>query len=464
MMKNYIDLIDEYKEQMLKDLKDAISIKSVAGEAEGDAPFGKGVQEAFDHMLALGQREGFITKNVDNYGGHIEYKGEGDGIFALIGHLDVVPEGSGWQYDPYGGEVIGDKMFGRGTIDDKGPTMAAFYAMKALKDSGFKPRKDIRLILGLDEETDWKGMNYYMEHEEKPDSGFAPDADFPVIHCEKGLIIFDVVKSLENTKTSGVHLVSFEGGNAPNMVADRAKIVVKGEDISDKIEEYKKNCNYDLVCEKVGEHLEITAKGISAHGAMPEEGLNAITILFEAIKDIEFNNVDVNAFIKFYNDTIGFDYHGERFGCGFEDEPSGKLNFNVGKFKLNESEARLTINIRYPATMKEEDIYNGMNNVTGPMNYSVERLDHLAPLYVPKNHSLVKVLMDVYQEFTGDMESQPLVIGGATYARTVPNCVAFGPVFPGEDAVEHQADEYISIPGMVKAAKIFAEAIYRLTK
>lgn len=464
MMKNYIDLIDEYKEQMLKDLKDAISIKSVAGDAEGDAPFGKGVQEAFDHMLALGQREGFITKNVDNYGGHIEYKGEGDGIFALIGHLDVVPEGSGWQHDPYGGEVIGDKMFGRGTIDDKGPTMAAFYAMKALKDSGFKPQKDIRLILGLDEETDWKGMNYYMEHEEKPDSGFAPDADFPVIHCEKGLIIFDVVKSLENTKTSGVHLVSFEGGNAPNMVADRAKIVVEGEDISDKIEEYKKNCNYDLVCEKVGDYLEITAKGISAHGAMPEEGLNAITILFEAIKDIEFNNLDVNAFIKFYNDTIGFDYHGERFGCGFEDEPSGKLNFNVGKFKLNESEARLTINIRYPATMKEEDIYNGMNNVTGPMNYSVERLDHLAPLYVPKNHALVKVLMDVYQEFTGDMESQPLVIGGATYARTVPNCVAFGPVFPGEDAVEHQADEYISISGMVKAAKIFAEAIYRLTK
>lgn len=463
-MKNYIDLIDDYKDQMLADLKEAISIKSVAGEAEGEFPFGKGVHDSFEHMLTLGQREGFATKNVDNFGGHIEYKGQGDGIFALIGHLDVVPEGSGWQHDPYGGEIVGDKMFGRGTIDDKGPTMAAFYAIKALKDSGFKPRKDIRLILGLDEETDWKGMNYYMEHEEKPDSGFAPDADFPVIHCEKGLIIFDVVKPLDNTHTSGLHLVSFEGGNAPNMVADRAKIVVTGEDISDKIEEYKKNSKHDIVCEKVGEHFEIMAKGISAHGAMPEEGLNAITILFEAIKGIEFNNVDVNAFIKFYNGTIGFDYHGERFGCGFEDEPSGKLNFNVGKFKLNESEARLTINIRYPATLKEEDIYSGMNNVTGPMKYSVERLDHLAPLYVPKDHDLVKVLMEVYQEFTGDTESQPLVIGGATYARTVPNCVAFGPVFPGEDAVEHQSDEYISISGMVRATKIFAEAIYRLTK
>ncbi len=463
-MKNYIELIDGYKDQMLEDLKKAIAIKSVAGEAEGNCPFGKGVQAAFDNMLVLGEREGFTTKNVDNYGGHIEFKGEGDGIFALIGHLDVVPEGSGWEHDPYGGEIIGDKMFGRGTIDDKGPTMAAFYAMKALKDSGFKPRKDIRLILGLDEETDWKGMNYYMEHEETPDSGFAPDADFPVIHCEKGLIVFDVVKRLNNTNKSGLRLISFEGGNAPNMVADRAKIVITGGDISDKIEEYKKNSKHDIVCEKVGDTLEITAKGISAHGAMPEEGLNAITILFEAIKDIEFNNSEVNTFVKFYNDTIGFDYHGERFGCGFEDEPSGKLNFNVGKFKLNELEARLTINIRYPATMQEDDIYNGMDTIVGPMGYSIERLDHLAPLYVPKDHALVKVLMDVYQEFTGDMKSEPLVIGGATYARTVPNSVAFGPVFPGEAAVEHQADEYISISGMVKATKIFAEAIYRLTK
>ncbi|MBN7774322.1 dipeptidase PepV [Clostridium aminobutyricum] len=463
-MGNYLELIDQYKDQMLRDLQEIVAIKSVAGEPEGDSPFGKGVQDALDAMLAIGEREGFAAKNVDNYGGHLEFKGDGDGIFALVGHLDVVPEGSGWVHEPYGGEIVGDKMFGRGTIDDKGPTMAAFYAMKALKDSGFKPRKDIRLILGLDEETDWDGMKYYMAHEEIPDSGFAPDADFPVIYCEKGLIVFDVMKSLHNVNASGLRLVRFEGGNAPNMVADRAKLVVTGGDISDKIAEYKKNSGYDITCERVEDCLEISAKGISAHGAMPEVGLSAITILFDAVKDIEFNNSEVNAFIKFYNDTIGFDYHGERFGCAFEDEPSGKLNFNVGLFKLDETEARLTINIRYPATMDVEDVYLGMETVVGPTGYSIERKDHLAPLYVPKDHALVKVLMEVYQEFTGDKESEPLAIGGATYARTVPNSVAFGPVFPGEEAVEHQADEYISISGMIKATKIFAEAIYRWTK
>ncbi len=197
---------------------------------------------------------------------------------------------------------------------------------------------------------------------------------------------------------------------------------------------------------------------------MPELGTNAITILFEAVKNIEFNDADVNEFIKFYNEHIGFDYNGERFGCGFEDEPSGKLNFNVGIFKLDETEAKLTINVRYPATFEEDDIYNGMDSVIAPRGYVIEKQDHLAPLYVPKDHALVKVLMEVYQEFTGDKESEPLVIGGATFARAVPNSVAFGPVFPGEEAVEHQANEYISISGMIKATKIFAEAIYRLTK
>lgn len=463
-MGNYLELVDQYKDQMLRDLQQMISIKSVAEAPEGDSPFGKGVQAALDAMLAIGDREGFITKNVDNYGGHIEFKGEGDGIFALVGHLDVVPEGSGWEHEPYGGEIVGDQLFGRGAIDDKGPTMAAFYAMKALKDSGFKPRKDIRLILGLDEETDWDGMRYYMKHEETPDSGIAPDADFPVIYCEKGLIVFDIVKKLDQAKANGLRLVSFEGGNAPNMVADRAKLVIAGGDISERIAAYKEKSGHVITCEKVGDYFEISAKGVSAHGAMPELGLSAITILFEAIKEIEFNDAAVNAFIRFYNENIGFDYHGERFGCGFEDEPSGKLNFNVGLFSLNESEARLTINIRYPATMDVEDVYSGMDTVVGPAGYAIERKDHLAPLYVPKDHPLVKVLMDVYQEFTGDTKSEPLAIGGATYARTVPNSVAFGPVFPGEKAVEHQADEYISISGIMKATKIFAEAIYRWTK
>lgn len=461
-MKDFNQIIDQYKDDMINDLSELIAIRSVAEETGGEHPFGEGVHQAFEAMLAMGKRDGFEVKNVDNYGGHIEFKGEGDGIFALLGHLDIVPEGSGWDTDPYKATIIGDKLFGRGSIDDKGPTIVGYYAMKALKEAGFKPKKDIRLIIGLDEETNWDGIKYYMEKETTPDMGFAPDADFPVIHCEKGLIIFDVIKKLTSNEETGTHLVSLSGGTAANMVADTAEVVIKGKDAKEIIEKYVSQHDYDITVTEEADTIKVTVKGVSAHGAMPEEGLNAITILCEALQDINFDNEDVNAFFKFYNETIGFDFNGQRFGIGFEDEPSGKLNFNVGILKIDGDEIRLTINVRYPATLKEEDIYNGIETIN--RGYEIEKVDHLEPLYVPKDYELVKVLMEVYQEFTGDMQSQPLVIGGATYARTVPNCVAFGPVFPGQDSVEHQPNEYFSIESMIKSAKMYAEAIYRLCK
>ena len=461
-MKDFNQIIDQYRDDMIKDLSDLIEIRSIAEEAGGEHPFGEAVHQAFETMLAMGKRDGFETKNVDNYGGHIEFKGEGDGIFALLGHLDVVPEGSGWDTDPYKATIDGDKLIGRGAIDDKGPTIAGYYAMKALKEAGFKPKKDIRLIVGLDEETNWDGIKYYMDRETTPDMGFAPDADFPVIHCEKGLIIFDLIKKLTSNEEKGTHLVSINGGTAANMVADRAEAVIKGEGVREVVEKYINEHEYDITVSEVDDAIKISVKGVAAHGAMPEEGLNAITILCELLGAVSFDNEDVKEFFKFYNETIGFDFHGERFGIGFEDEPSGKLNFNVGILKVDSEEIRLTVNVRYPATLKEEDIYNGIETIN--RGYEIERVDHLDPLYVPKDHELVEVLMEVYQEFTGDMVSKPLVIGGATYARTVPNCVAFGPVFPGQAQVEHQPNEYISIDSMIKSTKMYAEAIYRLCK
>lgn len=461
-MKDYIELIDHYKDDMIKDLSNVISIKSIVGEKEGEYPFGREVHRAFETMLNIGKRDGFKTKNVDNYGGHIEFTGEEESIFALLGHLDIVPEGSGWDTNPYEATIVNNKLIGRGAVDDKGPTIAAYYAMKALKDSGFKPKKTIRLILGLDEETSWEGMEYYMSKEKTPEMGFAPDADFPVIHCEKGLIIFDLFKNFKNCKTDGINLVSLKGGNAPNMVADYAKATIEGADLTETIKKYKEENDADIVCVKTQLGCDIIAKGVSAHGAMPEKGVNAITLIIESLKNVVFANDEINNFIKFYNDKIGFDYHGERFGCNFEDEPSGKLNFNVGVININQDEVKLTINIRYPATMKENQIYDGIESVNE--GYNIDRVDHLAPLYVPVDHPLVEVLMDVYREFTGDQKGKPLVIGGATYARTVPNCVAFGPVFPGQDAVEHQPNEFIYIDSMIQSTKMYAEAIYRLCK
>ena len=449
-MKDYLQIIEDNRQEMLQTLKDLVAIPSVAGEAEGDSPFGKEVQRAFDFALEKGRRDGFDVKNVDNYGGHIEFKGKSDEVVAVVGHLDVVPAGdlSNWKTDPFRAEISGGRMYGRGTIDDKGPFIAGYYAMKALKQAGFEPTKSIRVILGLDEETEWKGMEYYMK-KENPNvvSGFSPDADFPAIHAEKGLIIFDIVKKLGGgcrgaEKDRGVKLISLTGGTVANAVADGAEAVILRD----------------------GKREEIRVKGVTAHAASPELGLNAISLLMELLGGIKFDSEETNSLIAFYNEYIGFNIHGEKIGACLEDEPSGNLAFNVGIARIDGEEARFTVNIRYPVTFDVEQVYSGMEEVLEPLGYTIERVDYQPPLYKAVDDPLIVTLMETYGKFTGDHESKPLVIGGATYARAVPNTVAFGPVMPGNPDMCHQSNEYVDIEDLITSTKIFAEALYKLAR
>ena len=219
--------ISENRAEMISSLSDLISVPSVALEGTGETPFGENVQKAYEYMMELAAKEGFSTFNADNYGGHIDFRGTEEGIVAVIGHLDVVPEGDGWDFDPYGGELIDGYVCGRGSTDDKGPVIASFYAMKALKECGYTPKKTIRLILGLDEETNWHGMDYYLKHVDSlPDFGFTPDADFPAINGEMGILIFDIVRKFDPPGSKGLELSSIKGGTAANSVADLARAVL----------------------------------------------------------------------------------------------------------------------------------------------------------------------------------------------------------------------------------------------
>lgn len=460
--------IDSYKEEMIKTLQELISIRSVVGEAEGDMPFGRGVHEAFSYMLDLGERENFDTFNADNCGGHIEFPG-GTETMGILTHLDVVPEGSGWDYPPYEGTVAGGRIYGRGACDDKGPTVAVFYAMKALKESGYSPKKNIRLILGLDEEagTGWKGMDAYFRMVKKPDFGITPDAEFPAIHGEKGILIFDLVKKIGKNQQKGVELRSLKGGNAPNMVADSARAVINAESydkIRDMINLYCKETGYKVSVKGIGRSLEIIASGISSHGARPEKGLSAISVLLKLLGRINFVNEDVAEFIDFYNKHIGFDLHGERIGCDLFDHVSGRLIFNAGMVEKDSGSMKLTVNIRYPVTVEEEEVFDGMRPFLDSFGFGLVRRNHQKPIYVPADDDLIVTLMNVYQKHTGDTESRPIVIGGGTYARAMENAVAFGMTFPDEPELAHQKNESISIDNFILAAKIYADAIQQLTK
>jgi succinyl-diaminopimelate desuccinylase len=469
---------DAMKDEMIGALRGLIAIKSVAGEAAEGAPFGKGVDEAFAYMMKMAEADGFETDNIDNYGGHIEFGGlildEGgevtatsDEVFGILVHLDVVPEGAGWSCDPFAGKLEDGKIFGRGAIDDKGPAIACYYAMKALKESGFMPEKKVRLILGLDEETEWAGMEYYLSKVKAPDIGFSPDAEFPAIHGEMGILVFELAKKIEKSTAKGLSLRSLSGGGAANMVADHARAVVRGDSydkIKAKLAEYREDTGYRIKARGIGKSLEITAEGVSAHGSAPEKGQNAISILMDFLGGVGFANESVQEFISFYNKHIGFELDGQSLGCGLSDALSGDLILNVGKIRGDDKAVIITLNIRYPITCTKEEVYDAMLPAIHENDVGLIKLSCKAPKFLPEDSHIVKTLMDVYRRHTGDTESRPLVIGGGTYARAAENLVAFGPGFPGEEAPIHQKDEFISAESLIRISKIYMEAIYLMTK
>ena len=470
---DYEKYLQANREEMIASLQALIRINSEGKEsvtaADGSVyPFGQGVQEALEATLALGRSMGFAVKNVDNYGGHIDFPGKGDKIMAIIGHLDVVPAGSGWSHEPYGAEIADGRMYGRGTSDDKGPVLSCLYAMKALKDAGFVPEATIRLILGLDEETQWKGINYYFEKEKRPDYGFTPDADFPLINGEKGMTFFEFAKKFGKPSAEGLILRSLKGGTAPNSVPDACRAVVYDpkrdnyDDIKEKVAAYRERSGYKISCKGAGKSLEIATTGIAAHGAAPENGLNAISIMMDFLGELNFVSEDQNDFIAFYNKYVGFFVKGEKLGINFSDSQSGDLVFNVGIAEVDTEAGRLTVNVRYPVTYTAEQLYAPMEPMVNEYDVGIVKMADKPPLYVDTDSPLVRTLMDVYRRNTGDEKSQPLVIGGGTYARSTPGIIAFGALFPGDEDCMHQKDEYISLERLDQMTKIYAEAIYKL--
>lgn len=460
---DFLKLVEEYRDDIIKSTQEIIKIKSVEEAPQKGMPFGKGPYEAIEYVTNLSEEMGFNTKNFDGYAAHGDF-GQGEEIIGVLAHVDVVPEGNGWTYPPYGGEIHEDKIYGRGTLDDKGPAIAAMYAMKALKESKVDLKRKIRIIFGANEETGWGGIKHYFKKEKAPNYAFTPDADFPVIYGEKGILIFDLLAPLDKE----IKLLDLKGGSAANMVPDYCEALVEFENMEelDRLySDFKDKYDYPVEIEKNDKKVKIVSTGTSAHGSTPEKGENAISYLMKFLGYI-FNAEDkLGEFIKIYNERIAFLHHGEKIGCGLEDDISGKLNFNPGVIKLEDGNIVLTINIRYPIKSSREEVYDGIRENLKDTNIElIEGDNHKEPLYVPKDNFLVQKLMKVYREETGDEDSQPITIGGGTYARAMENAVAFGPMFPGQKELAHQKDEHISIEHLMKLTRMYAKALYELAK
>lgn len=446
------------KDEIIKSVQSCIQIKSVEEEPVGDMPFGEGVHKSLEYCLQLSENLGFKTVNVDNMIGYAEY-GSGDEMIAVLGHLDVVPEGDGWTYPPYGAEIHNGKIYGRGTTDDKGPTIGALYALKAIKDLNIPLKRRVRVFFGLNEETGSKCVKHYVDKgEEMPVAGFTPDAEYPIINGEKGIVTCKYTRKLN--QDGNVIFLSINGGIAANVVPDYAQAeIAVSKDVADKIKRLAEETDNIKIQEKENS-IVVKSYGISAHGSTPEKGKNAITYLLKFLEKVDFIG-DFKDFIEYFNKYIGTELNGESLGIYLEDDISGKLIFNLGTISGDKNELSLEINMRYPVTKTYEEFINTFKEKMELGKLEEIYLRHKKSLYVSPDTEFIKKLQKVYEEQFGE-KAELISIGGGTYAKAMENVVAFGPIFKGQPMVEHKPDEYIEIDSLMKNVQVMAAAIKEL--
>ena len=439
-----IEITNQVKDDFLASLKTLISYPSVLNEGENGTPFGQAIQDVLEKTLEIAQEMGFQTYlDPEGYYGYAEI-GQGEELLAVLCHLDVVPAGDleDWQTPPFEATLKDGWLIGRGVQDDKGPSLAALYAVKSLLDQGLAFTKRIRFIFGTDEETLWRCMNRYNQIEEKADLGFAPDSSFPLTYAEKGLLQVKL-------HGPGWEDRPLQAGRALNVVPDKA--TYKGERLEELLPVIDQSgVNYT---EETG---AVTVLGLSKHSKDAAEGVNAIVGLAESLSLIQPHPA-----LLFIADAVGEDATGAALFGEIKDEPSGALSFNIATLSIDEQQSEIGIDIRIPVLADKEALVKRLSEVAASYQLQYEEFDYVAPLYVPLDSPLVSTLMAVYQEETGD-QTPAMSSGGATFARTMENCVAYGALFPDALQTEHQANERAKLDDLYRAMEIYAETIRRL--
>lgn len=444
--------------QLLACLQESLRIPSVQGTALENAPYGAEVRRCLDHALDAAEKLGFRTVNVDNHLGWCEY-GDGEEMVAVLGHLDVVPAGDGWSFDPWGGEIRDNRIWGRGTMDDKGPSIAALYALAAIRDLGLPLRRRIRLLFGCNEETGSADVKYYLaKGGEVPVMGFTPDGEYPVINGEKGIINSTFSRIFH--QSGEVKLLSIHGGTAPNVVpASACAKLACSQELARKIAQL----NAPKVRYTATDYgVFVEAEGVSAHGSTPGLGENAIGRLVLALDTLPLEGKLADC-IHFLATTLGMESDGRSAGIYLQDDVSGELTLNWGTLNADASKMSLKINYRYPVTKSYEDCGPILNQRFADAGFTKESELHKTKLYIPEDSELVQTLLSVYKTHTGQ-DGAAKCIGGGTYAKMLPNILAFGPIFPGDEVREHKPDEFIEIPKLMKNAQIIAAAMYEMAK
>lgn len=444
---NYKKLLEPYKVQMLDALRRFVQIPSVYDEntKTKEMPFGKEVNNALAFVADLGERFGFDVDRCDGYATELTI-GEGDHVIGIYAHADVVPVTGTWKYGPFVPTIENGNIYGRGTSDDKGPMIAAFYAVKALKDNGLLRDYKVKIVVGGDEERGSSCLEYYFDvlKKEGPTYGFTPDSDFPLIYGEKEIMDF-----WPSMKIKIPHVKSIKGGVATNAVCDRVEIEL---DDASEVKKYLEEHNYKFEISS----NKVTVIGKACHGSTPELGINAALIAFEALGKV----YKVDALAKFAQELS--DTSGKAFGCYYHTELLGDSTYCVGIVKYDGDNLTFSVNFRYPENVSYKETIAKFDAEFATKSTPKDKPSPLV-LFDPKS-PLVHTLLEAYQKETGDTKSKILTTGGGTYAKHAPNTIAFGALFPGRESTMHEPNEYMPLEDFYLSAVIYAHAIDLLGK
>ena len=463
-LKNKIyNWLKDNEENFLSDLESLIEIPSVEGKAMEGKPYGEDCAKALDTMLGLCKKHDFETKNFDYHAGTAIFKGKNDEIkLDILSHLDVVAAGTGWNTDPFKLTKQDGYIFGRGVTDDKGPAIASLYACLALKNLGLLPENSVKLIFGCAEETGSSDLKHYFKTEKSAPNTFTPDADFPVYNGEKGRYVPNFSMSTEYE--TGARVVSFECGNAPNIIPERARCTIVGidknilkENIS--ILEKELGVEYELFED------EIICRGKSAHASIPEKGINALTALIKLIVSLPLSDCkSTRAFHSLESLLPHGDTNGTNAGIYMKEEVSGEITVAFSMLHFDGRQMLGVCDLRLPFCATVENTKNVFEKALSDEGFTPSG-EMSNPHYTPNDSFFVQTLLRCYEEVTGE-KGQTHVMGGGTYVHDIDGGVAFGPVFENIDynVNLHGANECAKVDDLLLAATIYAIAILEVTK
>ncbi|WP_379388344.1 dipeptidase PepV [Paenibacillus septentrionalis] len=455
----------EHRESFIEHIRRLVRVRSVKGEPKEGMPFGEGPAAALKETLDIAEELGLLTKNFDNYVGTISIN-EQESKLGILGHVDVVGEGKNWTYDPYEGVIVDGKMYGRGTSDDKGPVIAAMYALAAVKDLGIPLSYNTKLIVGTDEESGMADLDYYLTKEKTPPYVFTPDAEFPVINIEKGAIRTSFDASFTPSEELP-RVRSIRGGYKVNVVPPEAEAEIVGmllPDISEIAHRITVETGVNFELRDMGQQLvHIKAIGVGGHASIPETAINAITGLLTLVNALPLQPSEGHRMLQGLSDIFPHnDYYGKAAGLDLEDKESGKLTMNFSIFSYNaEGHLEGQFDSRVPICATEANTFDVLEPKLAQYGIRLVRGGFEKPHHTPGDSPFVQTLLRVYEEYTG-LKGECIAIGGGTYVHDIEGGVAFGPTMPGIDTRMHSNDEFIIIDDMLKASQIYAQVIVEL--